>query len=151
MTVPANLVAKYRHSRGCKRNQFSDVDDAAALPISAADAAAIGVVDATTISVHDPFDTLPGHLAQQMVFIIKVGEKHYLVNTEGYDYCRYIMPCVIADPAALRLVTVAVTVVVQEGTRPEKWIGEAVSDGLEMYTGEEFISATIISDEPVEA
>ena len=149
MTIPAPLVAKYRHSRGRKSDQFSEVDHEAALPISAADAAVLGVVDAASIGVQDPFDDLPSDLARQMVFIIKVGEKHYLVNTEGYDYCRYIMPCVIADAARLRLVTVAVTVVVQEGTRPDKWIGETVSDGLETYAGEEFISATIISNEPV--
>jgi DNA-directed RNA polymerase subunit L len=125
------------------------VDDEAALPISAADAAVMGVVDAASIDVHDPFDTLPSDLARQMVFIIKVGEKHYLVNTEGYDYCRYIMPCVVADNTKLKMVTVSITVAVQEGTRPEKWIAEAVQENLE--AGEELVAICTVLDGMVDS
>lgn len=149
MAIPEALMAKYRHSRGRKCDRFTEVDGAAALPISAADVAVLGVVDAASIGVQTPFDNLPSDLARQMVFIIKVGENHYLVNTEGYDYCRYIMPCVVADSTKLMMVTVSITVAVQEGTRPEKWIAEAVQENLE--AGEELVAICAVFDGMVDS
>ena len=44
------------------------------------------------LAVNTPFDTLPNGTPQWFIFSRKEGEYrvNYLVNTEGYDYCRYV-------------------------------------------------------------
>ena len=141
-------VKMYRHSRNRKRTQFSDCDLDTPIFVAPDDAEDLGVHNATDMGVVTPFDEVSDALAHQMVFIIKVGEKLYLVNTEGYNYCRYITPCVIGTPS-MREVTLTIVVRVVEGTRPDVWIDDAVSQNLE--TGEEVVSVTIVSDTLVEA
>lgn len=145
----SELVATYRHYFGRKCGSFKEADEVTRVTLPANEAAILGIFDADELGVADPFDDIPKALSNQMVFILKRGEKHYLINTEGFSYCRYTAPCTI-EPVPLRLVTVSVTVAVQEGTRPEKWIADAVQDNLETYAGEELVTVAVVSVVPVE-
>lgn len=128
-------VQAYRHNIGRKCSSFEEAEDDTHVTISADDAAVLGIYDADRMGITDPSaDDLPRVLTDRMVFILKRGAKHYLINTEGYYYCRYTALC---------------TIVVQEGTRPDKWIADAVLDNLESDAGEELVSVALLSDDPV--
>lgn len=54
----------------------------------------LGVLELETDS--SPFDELPDQFAGG-VFVAKVGEKLYLVNTEGFSYSRYIANVTVVE------------------------------------------------------
>lgn len=140
------VVQQHRHTRGRKSSTFSEVAGETPMVISQEDADILGVYELLHVST--PFSDLPKELADRIVFVLNHEGALYLINTEGFNYCRYVAPCTIG-PVSLRLVTVSVTVAVQEGTRPEKWIADAVQDNLETYAGEELVTITVVSDVPM--
>lgn len=50
----------------------------------------------------------------------------------------------------MRVVTLSVTMLVVDDTRPEKWIAETLSQSMERDAGEQLIDVTITSDETQE-
>ena len=77
-----NLV---RHDYGRKCGEWSEADGTVEMTQELIDK--LGVLEFETGS--SPFDELPDQFAGG-VFVAKVGEKLYLVNTEGFSYSRYI-------------------------------------------------------------
>lgn len=83
----------YRHDYGRKQGVFESNERPVKIP--AKDAKELGIFDASEDDIEGTFDKLWSN--HQMIFILIVEGKHWLVNTEGYDYCRYIVPCVIVE------------------------------------------------------
>lgn len=75
-----------RHDYGRKRNEWEDANDVMIISQSLANKLTTFELDPSS----SPFDDLPPG-ASGGIFIAKVGNKNYLVNTEGYDYARYIV------------------------------------------------------------
>lgn len=91
------LVQEYRHGNGRKCGSFAEVDNDETMVLPFSEAHRLGVYGAEELGVVEPFSDLPKRLADQLVFVLLFNDKHYLVNTEGFAYCRYIMPCVIGE------------------------------------------------------
>ena len=85
------IQQKYAHGQGRKCGSFSDVDNDPVIKINKADLGHLEVHAASEIGVETPFDDLSSNMPQ--VFILLHGGQNYLVNTEGFSYCRYIARC----------------------------------------------------------
>ena len=48
----------------------------------------------------------------------------------------------------MRVVTLSITLLVSDDTRPEKWIGDFLADSLE--DGEELLDCVVVSDQTME-
>jgi hypothetical protein len=90
-----SIANRYRHDYNRKSDSFEEIDGPE-LIVAQQDADAMGVYDADALGVEDPFDDIPERLGDQMVFILKFNDVLYLVNTEGYSYCRYVAKCKIS-------------------------------------------------------
>ncbi len=89
-----------RHDYGRKCSEWSEADGTVEMTQELIDK--LGVLEFETDS--SPFDELPDQFAGG-VFVAKVGEKLYLVNTEGFSYSRYIanVTVVESNPRAEKL------------------------------------------------
>lgn len=95
-----------RHDQGRKVGSFADVQNDEKIEITADLMNRLGVLDMS--ETDDPNDDLPEEYADS-VFVARLPDgKLFLVNTEGYNYCRYVAPCVIADAAAEQIVYIVV-------------------------------------------
>lgn len=83
----------YRHDFGRKRGFFNSTDRPIKVPKE--DAEELGIYDAKEHNIEGTFDELWENAP--LVFILNVDGKPWLVNTEGYEYCRYIVPCEIVN------------------------------------------------------
>ncbi len=77
-----DLFDKVRHSSGRKLEDFDEARQTVTL--LASEAAQLDVTE-----VEDIWDDLPDKYADS-IFIAAVGERRFLVNTEGFSYCRYV-------------------------------------------------------------
>ena len=55
------------------------------------DAKQLGVYSAEQLEVYGPFDDIIGKVP--LIFVLTYENDTYLVNTEGHNYCRYVLPC----------------------------------------------------------
>ena len=51
----------------------------------------------------------------------------------------------------MRLVTLSVTMLVVDDTRPDKWVAETLSQAMDRNEGEVLLDVTITTDEPQRA
>lgn len=98
---------KYRNSDFYRKpGSFKEVDEeykgTDPIRIPVCDASVLGIFDAYFLNINDPFDEIEPYdeddmvMKVPMIFILRLDDgKTYLVNTEGYNYCRYVMPCVV--------------------------------------------------------
>ena len=91
------IINKYRHDCNRKSTTIEEVDDTV-IVVPKQDAEVMGIYKAESLGLtaEDPFGDLPDRLANQMVFILEVDGVLYLINTEGYSYCRYVAKCEIS-------------------------------------------------------
>jgi hypothetical protein len=88
-------INRYRHDYNRKSSSFEDIDGPE-IVVTQQDADAMGIYDADAIGVEDPFDDIPERLGDQAVFILRFKDALYLINTEGFSYCRYVAKCKIS-------------------------------------------------------
>jgi hypothetical protein len=82
-TLGEEAFIAVRHGDGRKLDTFRDAHATVKITRDIYDK-----LDRVTLE-DDPFETLPEH-CQGSIFIATVGGIEYLVNTEGFSYCRYI-------------------------------------------------------------
>ena len=92
------IDSKYRyHNFFRKPTSFSEVTEtnipAVNIPVHLAQE--LGMFTTEELGIEGTFDSFK--IATPMVFIVSVNGKQYLINTEGYNYCRYVLPCVIVN------------------------------------------------------
>jgi hypothetical protein len=91
-----DVQAHYRHSYGRKLSDWSLVDEQeAVVEISWDDARQLTSLDRHVHAIDNPFSDLPTDTP--MIFLLKDGDRTYLINTEGYNYCRYAVKAKIVD------------------------------------------------------
>ena len=79
----SNLV---RHGFCRKPDNWTDVDMTVTLPVHTAEKLKVMIVE----EGQDPMDDLPDQYADS-VFIAQFPDgEQFLVNTEGFNYCRYV-------------------------------------------------------------
>ena len=84
-----------RHNFGRKLGEFSEANGGPVIKLSADLVYRLGVLDLFPDDEPSPFDQLPDQFADSVFVARFPGGKMYLVNTEGYSYCRYITPCTV--------------------------------------------------------
>ena len=89
----------YRYKLDYTRKPLSfeevDQDWINRVPVSTKDANELGVYYAEDLEIERPMDTFA--IPTPLVFVINYDDKTYIVNTEGFNYCRYVAPCDIVD------------------------------------------------------
>lgn len=87
-------LAVVRHSSGRKCGDWSEADSEEPILMGIEFAEKLGIFDVSPAS--SPFDQLPEKFAGG-IFVARIRgtNKMYVVNTEGYNYCRYVAPCKI--------------------------------------------------------
>ncbi len=82
--LPVELWQKMRHNYG--RRQYHWTSNGT-VTLKASEAELLQTY--TVPKGWSPFSDLPDEFADS-IFIAQVGKSRFLVNTEGYSYCRYI-------------------------------------------------------------
>lgn len=87
--------AIYSYYQGDRKpSSFADVKSTIFFnTIPEADRAAfklLDFVDAQTEGITTPFSDIADVLADTQYFILQVGSELYFVDTQGYNYCRYV-------------------------------------------------------------
>jgi hypothetical protein len=57
----------------------------------------LGIFTAAQLGINNPLEDISNSIIVPMVFVLDVDGQMYIVNTEGYNWCRYITPCIIVD------------------------------------------------------
>ena len=86
----ANLV---RHDYGRKCTEWHQAEDEVTIPTALADLLGCYVIPPGNGPMDDLHPDFAGGIFTAI--LIETGEL-FLVNTEGYDYCRYIARCVVS-------------------------------------------------------
>lgn len=80
------LWEKVRHDYGRKLGNYEDADET--VQLTEAEVAKLPIV--VIPESHGTFDDLPAHV-RGLICIVDRGDANlYLVNTEGFDYARYV-------------------------------------------------------------
>lgn len=82
--LPAELWQKVRHDYGRKQDRWTSNGT---VTLKASEAELLQTY--TVPKGASPFEELPAEFADS-IFIAQVGKSRFLVNTEGYSYCRYV-------------------------------------------------------------
>lgn len=82
-----------RHDFGRKCGEFSEADHYPPVAVPAELVTRLGVMEME--EGDDPFMELPDRFADSIFIARFPNDKLYLVNTEGFSYCRYIVPCTV--------------------------------------------------------
>lgn len=80
---------RFDWARKCDFKELSD--DYVTVTLTKAEGAELQIVDVNSV-----WDELPESLSTT-VFIARNNDRLYLVNTEGFSYCRYIAPVAIGE------------------------------------------------------
>ena len=80
-------IEHYRHDYGRKVGDWDDVAKCGTVKIPKAHAKLLTKYDRKVHAIDDTFSSLP--TGAPMVFLLKDGKRTFLVNTEGFNYCRY--------------------------------------------------------------
>ena len=87
------IEEKYRHWFGRKLDSWEEANCGRYVIIDTKDLKQLVTYDSKQEKLEDPFSDLPRN--HPMVFLVKNGKRLYLVNTEGYDYSRYVVPAIV--------------------------------------------------------
>lgn len=98
--APQDFEDRYRHYLGRHLSTFSAADDTLdAWPVNLAHG--LSVLPAAMFGIRHPSDRrLPPWHDTVFVLLFNHGneaERLYLVNTEGFAYCKYIVPCFLSS------------------------------------------------------
>jgi hypothetical protein len=92
------VQAKYRHHQGKNVDSFESLDGESPISVSTNDVALytgqngkLRMIHADQHGIYSPQQTIQSF--DDLVFILRYKRKHYVVNTEGFEYSRYCWPC----------------------------------------------------------
>ena len=89
----AVFEALYRHHHGAHLPDFAAAD-ALGVRYRVNLYHGLAVVPAAAHGIRSPLDPRLPPGGHDTVFVLaRPGGRHYLVNTEGHDYCRFVVPC----------------------------------------------------------
>jgi hypothetical protein len=96
--MPTDIEEKYGHQCGRKLDRFGYADRFDPIVVDRADVDQLEQYSSTDLGIRTPMDELsfPDD-NKPVVFLITHRGRMYMVNTEEYDYCRYVLPVVIKE------------------------------------------------------
>lgn len=96
LTIEQQLNSRLRNLDFFRKpSSFEELDNLPVEYITQEEVDSLEIADATELGIENPF--CAHNMGNFMLFILNYNDQMYLVNSEGHDYCRYVVAVAIRN------------------------------------------------------